>query len=139
MDLLGDAPRLDLDNAAWPILASGYAGPAARILGGQIENAQVGEGSLIRQATVRNSILGRGVQVGEACVVEDSIVMDGTRLEKGVRLRRVIVDRFNLLARDTVIGEDPEEDGRRHHRDASGIVVIPRGGREHTIHLEDPL
>jgi glucose-1-phosphate adenylyltransferase len=139
MDLLGDAPRLDLDNPAWPILASAYAGPAARILGGQIENAQVGEGSLIRQATVRNSILGRGVHVGEACVVEDSIVMDGTRLEKGVRLRRVIVDRFNHLARDTVIGENPGEDARRHFRDASGIVVIPRGGREHTIHLEEPL
>jgi glucose-1-phosphate adenylyltransferase len=86
---------------------------------------------------VRNSILGRGVHVGDGCRVEDSIVMDGTRLEKSVRLRRVIVDRFNVLPRDTAIGEDPVEDGRRWVRDESGIVVVPRGGREHTLDLED--
>ncbi len=68
-----------------------------------------------------------------------AIVMDGTRLEKGARLRRVIVDRFNAVPGNTVIGEDPEEDGRRYFRDASGIVVIPRGGREHVIHLEKSL
>jgi len=137
MDLLGDTPRLDLDNEAWPILASRHAGPAARILGGHIENAHVGEGSLIRHATVRNSILGRDVRVEEGCVVEDSIVMDGTRLEKGVRLRRTIVDRFNRLEQDTTVGEDGEEDARRWHRDDSGIVVIPRGGRAHVLNLED--
>jgi glucose-1-phosphate adenylyltransferase len=137
MDLLGETPRLDLDNAAWPILAARYHGPAARILGGEIENAQIGEGSLVRQARVRNSLLGRGVQVGEGCVVEDSIVMDGTRLEKGVRLRRVIVDRFNLLPRDTVIGDDPDDDARRFHRDPSGIVVMPRGGRMHALELAE--
>jgi glucose-1-phosphate adenylyltransferase len=139
MDLLGESPRLDLDNPAWPILASRYAGPAARILGGQIENAQIGEGSLIRHATLRSSILGRGVQVAEACVIEDSIVMDGTRLEKGVRLRRAIVDRFNVLPRDTTIGDDPDEDARRFYLDRSGIVVIPRGGRARPLAFEDAL
>jgi glucose-1-phosphate adenylyltransferase len=137
MDLLGEAPRLDLDNRAWPVLASRYPGPAARILGGAIENALVGEGSVIRHATVRSSILGRGVYVGEGCRVEDSIVMDGTRLEKSVRLKRVIVDRFNVVPRDTAIGEDAAEDGRRWVRDESGIVVLPRGEREHTLDLED--
>ncbi|MGH7265591.1 MAG: glucose-1-phosphate adenylyltransferase [Candidatus Rokuibacteriota bacterium] len=136
MDLLGETPRLDLDNPAWPILASRFHGPAARILGGTLENVQVGEGSLVRHATVRCSILGRGVHVGEGCVVEDSIVMDGTRLEKGVRLKRAIVDRFNLLARGTTIGEDPEEDARRHHVDRSGITVVPRGGRLRSLELD---
>jgi glucose-1-phosphate adenylyltransferase len=71
--------------------------------------------------------------------VEDSIVMDGTRLEKSVRLRRAIVDRFNVLPPDTVVGEDRVEDGRRWVRDDSGIVVIPRGGREHALDVEDPV
>jgi glucose-1-phosphate adenylyltransferase len=87
---------------------------------------------------VRNSILGRDVRVEEGCVVEDSIVMDGTRLEKGVRLHRAIVDRFNRLEQDTIVGEDREEDARRWHHDDSGIVVIPRGGRAHVLNLEDP-
>ncbi len=137
MDLLGETPRLDLDNAAWPVLAARYHGPPARILGGQIENAQVGEGSLIRHATVRNSILGRGVQVDEECVIDGSIVMDGTRVGKGSRLRRAIVDRFNRLERGTTIGEDPEEDTRRYHVDRSGITVVPRGGRRHVLDLDE--
>jgi glucose-1-phosphate adenylyltransferase len=65
--------------------------------------------------------------------VEDSIVMDGTRLEKGVRLRRVIVDRFNVVPRSTAIGEDPADDARRFFVDGSGIVVLPRGGRAHAL------
>jgi glucose-1-phosphate adenylyltransferase len=104
-----------------------------------MENAHVGEGSLIRHATVLNSIVGRGVRIDEGCRVEDSIVMDGTRLEKGVRLRRAIVDRFNWLERDTTIGEDADEDARRWHRDGSGIVVVPRGGRMHVLDVEDAL
>jgi glucose-1-phosphate adenylyltransferase len=128
MDLLGEKPRLDLDNRSWPILASRHDGPAARILGGAFDNSQIGEGSFVHRATVRNSILGRGVHVDAECVIEDSIVMDFTHLEKGVRLRRAIVDRFNHLASGTTIGDDPKEDARRYHRDRSGLVVIPRGG-----------
>jgi glucose-1-phosphate adenylyltransferase len=138
MDLLGEAPRLDLDNPAWPILTSRHHGPAARILGGTIDNVQIGEGSIVRHARVRNSILGRGVRVDEGCVVEDSIVMDMTRLEKGVRLSRVIVDRFNHLQRGTSIGEDREADARRYHVDPSGIVVVPRAGRRHAALLDEP-
>jgi glucose-1-phosphate adenylyltransferase len=133
MDLLGDTPRLDLSNPAWPILGSRYDGPGARILHGQLDDVHVGEGSVVRHATVRSSILGRGVVVDEGCVVEDSIVMDGTRLEKGVRLRRVIVDRFNVVPRSTAIGEDPADDARRFFVDGSGIVVLPRGGRAHVV------
>jgi glucose-1-phosphate adenylyltransferase len=138
MDLLGETPRLDLDNLAWPIRTSRHHGPAARILGGTIDNVQIGEGSIVHQARVRNSILGRGVRVDEGCVVEDSIVMDMTRLEKGVRLSRVIVDRFNHLQRGTSIGEDREADARRYHVDPSGIVVVPRAGRRHAALLDEP-
>jgi len=113
--------------------------PAARILAGSIENSHVGEGCLIGHSTVRNSILGRGVHVAEGCVVEDSIVMDGTRLEKGVRLRRAIVDRFNIVPADAEIGLDPAADRQRWHVDPSGLVVVPRGGRREFLSaLDEP-
>jgi glucose-1-phosphate adenylyltransferase len=137
MNLLGESPRLDLDNPAWPILGAQYHGPAARILGGRFDNSQIGEGSLVRHATVWGSILGRGVRVEEGCVIEDSIVMDFTRLEKAVRLKRAIVDRHNVIEQGTVIGEEPEDDARRYYVDRSGIVVIPRGGRRHLPLPED--
>lgn len=129
MDLLGEAPRFDLDNREWPIRSGQHPGPAARFIGGDVDNAQIGEGSLIKRATIRNSILGRNVWVNEGAVIEDSIVMDHTTVGKGARLRRAVIDRFNIIPADAEIGIDHATDRRRYHLDASGLVVVPRGGR----------
>ena len=134
MDLLGEAPRFDLDNRYWPIKAMAHPGPPARLIGADVDNAQVGESSLVKRATIRNSILGRSVWVNEGAVIEDSIVMDNTTVGKGSRLRRVIVDRFNIIPADSDIGLDPDNDRRRYHVDPSGLVVVPRGGRREFLH-----
>ena len=92
----------------------------------------------VKRATIRNSILGRSVWVNEGAVIEDSIVMDHTTVGKGARLRRAIVDRFNIIPADSEIGVDPAIDRRRHYVDPSGIVVVPRGGRrEFLLGLEE--
>ncbi len=133
MDLLGEDPRLDLDNRHWPIVSDHYHGPPARIVAGDIENAEIGEGSLIKRATIRNSILGRGVWVNEGAVIEDSIIMDFTAVGKGACLRRVIVDRFNIIGTGKEIGLDPAADRQHYHVDPTGLVVIPRGGRREFV------
>ncbi|MBI1734137.1 MAG: glucose-1-phosphate adenylyltransferase [Candidatus Rokubacteria bacterium] len=138
MDLLGESPRFDLDNRYWPIRTGQHPGPPARFIGSDVDNAQIAEGSLIKRATLRNSILGRSVWVNEGAVIEDSIIMDHTTVGKGARLRRAIVDRFNIIAADTEIGFDREADRRRFHVDDSGLVVVPRGGRrEFLLGLEE--
>jgi glucose-1-phosphate adenylyltransferase len=129
MDLLGETPAFDLDNRRWPIHAGRYDGPPARIIGGEFENAQVSEGSLVRRATIRNSILGRGVWVNEGAVIEDSIVMDFTSVGKGAHLRRAIVDRYNIIPAGHHLGVDVEADRGRYLVDPAGLVVVPRGGR----------
>jgi len=129
MDLLGESPRFDLDNRYWPVRTGPHPGPPARFIGSDVDNAHVGEASLVKRATIRNSILGRSVWVNEGAVIEDSIVMDHTTVGKGARLRRVIVDRFNIIPADSEIGVDPAMDRRRHFVDPSGLVVVPRGGR----------
>jgi len=138
MDLLGESPRFDLDNRYWPIRTGQHLGPPARFIGGDVDNIHIGESSLVKRATIRNSILGRSVWVNEGAVIEDSIVMDHTTVGKGARLRRAIVDRFNIIPADSEIGVDPAIDRRRHYVDPSGIVVVPRGGRrEFLLGLEE--
>ncbi|MBI1846349.1 MAG: glucose-1-phosphate adenylyltransferase [Candidatus Rokubacteria bacterium] len=129
MDLLGESPRFDLDNRYWPIRTGAHPGPPARFIGSDVDNAHVGEASLIKRAVIRNSILGRGVWVNEGAVIEDSIIMDSTTVGKNARVRRAIVDRFNIIPADAEIGFDPRSDRRRYHVDPSGLVVLPRGGR----------
>ncbi len=139
MDLLGESPRFDLDNRQWPILAGTQPGPSARFIGSDVDNALVAEGALIKRATIQNSILGRSVWVNEGAVIEDSIVMDHTTVGKGARLRRAIVDRFNIVAAGTEIGYDTATDRRRWHVDPSGLVVVPRGGRREFLQGLDDL
>jgi glucose-1-phosphate adenylyltransferase len=55
--------------------------------------------------------------------------MDHTTVGKGAHLRRAIIDRFNIIPADVEIGHDPAADRRSYHVDASGLVVVPRGGR----------
>jgi glucose-1-phosphate adenylyltransferase len=138
MDLLGESPRFDLDNREWPIRSAHHPGPPARFLGADVDNAHVAEGSLVKRATIRNSILGRGVWVNEGAVIEDSIVMDHTTVGKGARIRRAIIDRYNIVPAGAEIGLDPAADRRRWYVDDSGLVVLPRGGRRaFLLGLED--
>jgi glucose-1-phosphate adenylyltransferase len=126
MDLLGPEPALNLDNPRWPILASALTSPAARILDGSIQDVVVGEGTIIRGATVRRTILGQGVVLEPGAVIEDSIIMDNTTVGRRARIRRAIVDRFNVIDDGAVIGDgaEPPEAGVL---DPSGITVIARG------------
>jgi len=126
MDLLGPEPLFDLDNPHWPIYTYAYPGPSVRVISGEVEDSLLGEGSVVRGGKVYRSILGRGVRVEEA-VIEDSIIMDFTVVDRGAHLRKVIVDRFNHIEPGTCIGLDPERDAPRYFVDGSGIVVIPRG------------
>ncbi len=125
MDTLGAEPKLHLFNPRWPILSSAYHGPAASVLRGEMDNCHLGAGSLLRGATVRNSIIRREVLLEEDVVVEDSIIMDYCVLRRGARVRRAIIDRYNVVAPGERIGYDPDKDRARGHVTDSGIVVLP--------------
>jgi glucose-1-phosphate adenylyltransferase len=138
MDLLGESPRFDLDNRHWPVRVGRHSGPGARVIGGEVDNTHLAEGTLVKRATIRNAILGRDVWVNEGATIEDSIIMDHTTVGKGAHVRRAIIDRFNIIPADAELGLDPAADRRRYHVDSSGLVVIPRGGRREFLSgLED--
>lgn len=128
MELLGATPPFDLDNADWPILGNPYDGPATRLIGGEIKKSLIGDGCLIVDAKIKKSILGRGVQVHEGATIEDSIVMDRTIVKKGAKIKRAIVDRFNVIEAGADLTKQEAREDSRYHLDDSGILVIPRGG-----------
>jgi len=128
MDLLGSTPRFELANRRWPLRGVPAGEGPARIDEGEVRDALLGEGTVIRGGRVVHSILGRGVEVGPGSVVEDSVVMSFTRIGAGSRLRRAIVDRHNVIPAEDSVGVDLDQDRRRGHVvDPSGIVVVARG------------
>lgn len=126
-DILGLHPRLNLFNSAWPIYSSNYQGPTVKIVGGSVANSIFGAGTLINGASVRNAVIRREVTLEEDVEIEDCIIHDYVRVQRGARLRRAIVTRYNIIEAGTQIGYDSEADSRNYKRTPSGIVVVPPG------------
>jgi len=126
-DVLGLEPRFNLFNPKWPISTKGYPGPSPKIVEGEIRNAILGAGTLVKGAKLTNSIIRREVVLERDVEIEDSIIMDYTKIREGARLRRVIVDRYNTIEAGQRIGYDLDADRRQYHVTDSGIVVVSKG------------
>jgi len=129
MDMLGKSPRFELNNRFWPIHSSGDRGAAAKVLRGEITNSIISEGTTIYDARIKNSIIRSNVIVEEDVSVEDCIILDHSVLKRGCKLRKVIVDKLNVIKENEQIGFNPEKDHFRCHIDPSGIAILPREGR----------
>lgn len=126
-DVMGLKPCFDVFNLHWPIYSSNYQGPVAKFIGGDVENSIIAGGTVINGAKVRNSVIRREVFLEEDVEIEDCIIMDYVRIKRGSRLRRTIVDRYNVLEADTRIGFDPEADAKLYTVSPTGIVVVKAG------------
>ncbi len=129
MDMLGPTPLLDLRNDHWPILSDTFDGPTASFARATLEDAIVGQGSLVVDATIRRSVIGRNVHIDHGTRIEECVILDGVRIGSKARLRRVIVDRFNAIPEATEIGFSRELDKKWHRTSPSGLVVLPRQKR----------
>jgi glucose-1-phosphate adenylyltransferase len=127
-DVLGAEPIFDMFNPEWPIFSSGYQGPVARVLGGELRNSLLGAATMIHEGSrISNSIIRREAVIEEDVILEDCIIMDYVRVSRGAHLRNVIVDRHNLIEAGDRIGFDPIKDQQRFHVSPGGVTVVPLG------------
>ncbi len=102
-------------------------------------NSIVANGAIISGGRVRDSVVFNNVFVHSFCDIDESILMQGSNIGRGARLRRVICDKYVTIEDGTVIGEDPLRDAERFHVSPGGVVVIPKGAivpREGPLHPE---
>jgi glucose-1-phosphate adenylyltransferase len=96
-------------------MTDSYDGPAASLVRSRVDAAMIGQGSHIVEAEITRSVIGRNVRIDAGCRIEDSIILDGSIVGAGSRLRRVIADRFNVLPKNSALG------------DSAAVTVLPRG------------
>jgi len=123
-DMLGKEPLFDIKNEMWPIRPSRNELPALKIMGGEITNSIIAEGTVINRSKIMNSVIRRGVVIEDGVEVRDSIIMDYVVLKKGCFLNKVIVDAYNVIEENVHIGFDSKTPYWRAHLDLSGITVI---------------
>ena len=127
MDVLGETPIFDLRNVNWPILTDASLEPVASLVRTQVDDAMVGQGSLVVDARIKRSIIGRNVRIGADTEIEECVILDGTIIGPKCRLRRVIADRFNVIPAGTILGGEAPVETKRGTLGKSGLTVLPRG------------
>lgn len=129
-DILGESPRFDIRDRNWEIFTAQPRLPSAelRSSGGrrpEVIDTIISPGTIVAGARVTGSILGPEVEIAAGAEIEESILLGRTRVGRGVRLRRVIVDRDVILGDGLAVGIEPEREARGFVRSSGGITVIP--------------
>jgi glucose-1-phosphate adenylyltransferase len=130
MDLTHVVPDLDLYDDSWPVRSLQRQLPPAKFTfdeegrRGMAVDSMVCSGCVVSGALVRRSILFSKVRIGEGSLIEDSLLLPGVTVGRGVRLKRVIVDKRCLLPDGLRAGYDAEADRQRFHLTPGGVVLI---------------
>ena len=131
IDLTATDPLLNLYDTRWPICTYQPQLPPAKFVhnlddrrGMAIESMV--SGGCIVSGSVFRSLLFSNVRVHSYSSVNWSVLLPSVTVGRHARLNRVVVDRSCHIPDGMVIGENPEEDERRFHRTANGIVLVTR-------------
>lgn len=130
MDLVSVYPIFNLYNRQWPIRCENDNLPPAKFArGGLAQESMVGAGSIISGATVRNSVIGANVTIGDGATVEGSVLMPGVRIEPGAVVRKAILDKNVVVGRGEILGVSLERERERFDVSAGGVVTVGKGIR----------
>ena len=130
MELIGVDPELNLYDREWPVWTYQTQTPPAKFIfddddrRGMAVDSMVSGGCIISGSEVRNSLLFSNVRVNSYSVVEDSVVLPEVNIGRHCRIKKAVIDRGCHIPPNTVIGEDLEEDSKRFHVSAGGVVLV---------------
>lgn len=138
MDLVAVDPELNLYDRSWPLRTYVPQEPPPKFVfaqtagvnprSGHALDSLVCSGSILSGGTVRRSVIGYNVRVNSWASVEESILFDGVEIGRNCKIRRAIIDKRVKLPEGTQIGYDLDKDRQAGYTvTESGIVVIGKG------------
>jgi glucose-1-phosphate adenylyltransferase len=130
IDLTDVVPALDLYDRAWPIWTNVELNAPAKFVHdvdgrrGMAISSLVSGGCIVSGSVLRRTLLFSDVRVNSFSAIEDAVVLPFARIERNVRLKKVVIDRGVRIPQGLVVGEDPELDAKRFRRTEKGICLI---------------
>ncbi len=137
MDLVSVHPQLNLYDQAWPIRTYNGPNPPAKFVFnegsakpprvGSAVDSIVSPGTIISGGRVARSILSPQVRVRSFATVEDSILFEGVEIGRNARVRNAIIDKRVVIPDGAEIGFDREQDiANGYQISPSGLVTLPQ-------------
>jgi glucose-1-phosphate adenylyltransferase len=131
LDLLSDAPGIELNDLGWLIYTKSEERPPARIgPDARVSRSMVSHGCVI-DGSVEHSILSPGVRIGRGAEVRDSIVMFDSVVEDGAVVDRSIIDKECVIGRAATVGSGDDLRPNRHEPERlyAGITLVGKRAR----------
>ena len=123
MDLLAEAPPLDLDTPDWPLRTYSIQRVPARVFGtAQIDNSLLSPGCRIH-GRVEHSVLGPGVVVEAGAMVRNAILFENTVVGAGATIDHAIVDSEARIEAKVRVGGGQDGGGRQLTLVGHGVRV----------------
>lgn len=129
IDLTATVPLLNLYDESWPIWTYQPHLPPAKFVHNSEERRGIAieslvSGGCIVSGTVERSLLFSGVRVHSKAVLELCVVLPGSDIGRGARLRRAVVDSGCRIPPGLIVGEDADLDAQRFVRSPNGVTLI---------------
>ena len=130
IDLTDFTPGLDIYDSGWPIWTDAPITPPAKFVHdeegrrGMATSSLVSGACIISGARVHRSLLFTGVHCHSYSELEAVVALPGVQIQRGARLKDVVIDRGVVIPQGLAVGEDPDEDARRFRRTDKGVVLI---------------
>jgi len=134
MDLVDVDPKLNMYDEQWPIRTYHpnfpppkfvFSGEADEDRCGRALDSIICQGTIVSGGFVRRSILSPNVRINSYASVEESILFEGVDVGRHARIRRAIVDKGIRIPSGVAIGFDPELDRQRGFTVSDqGITVV---------------
>ena len=130
LELIGVTPELNLYDKTWPIWTYQEQLPPAKFIfdddgrRGMAVDSMVSGGCIISGSTVRHSMLFSNVRINSFSLVENSVLLPDVQIGRRCRINKAVIDRGCIIPEGTVIGDSPEEDAKRFHVTANGVVLV---------------
>jgi glucose-1-phosphate adenylyltransferase len=133
MDLISIEPVFNLYNREWPILTWQEPLPPAKFVFADEErmghalDSMVCAGVVVSGGEVRRSVLSPSVHVHSHATIEDSVLMPGVEVGRGAVVKRAIVDKNVYIHPGAQLGVELDADRERFTVSHDGVVVVGKG------------
>ena len=130
IDLTAFEPELDIWSEDWPIWTYAELSPPAKFVHdedarrGMAVSSMVSGGCIVSGASVTGSLLFTGVHCHSYAELDGVVALPHSIVNRGARLRRVVLDRGVVVPPGLVIGEDPLTDSRRFRVSEGGVTLV---------------
>ncbi len=138
MDLVAVSPIFNMYNYEWPLLTARTDHPPAKFVFsdrdanrlGVATDSIVSDGCVVSGGHIDRCVLGPRVRINSYATVSESVLFEGVEIGRRCRIRRTIVDKDVRIPADTTIGWDEQQDVARGIAIGDdGIRVVPPGVR----------